>query len=64
MHTTAIRFALRYSFRLGSDRLGYYLTDGKGAIVDRPFWGEHTAAAAIRMMRRNLRHMVAQTRAA
>jgi len=54
MHATATSFALRHSFRLGRDRLGYYLVGSDSRIVARPAWGEFTAAGAIRMMRRQL----------
>lgn len=54
MHASAISFALRYSFRLGRDRLGYYLADSDSRPVARPAWGEFTAAGAVRMMQRQL----------
>lgn len=55
MHATAIRFAIRHHIRLGRDRLGYCIHGDEGAIIARPAWGEHTAAGAIRMMRRHNR---------
>ena len=55
MHTSALRFALRYSFRLGRDDNGrYWLCNAQGERVDCPAYGETTAAGAIRMMRKHL----------
>lgn len=56
MHKTAVAFALKNKLRLGRDFLGYTLHGSTGAIVQRPAWGEHTAAGAVRMMRGALRH--------
>lgn len=56
MHATAIRFALRFKFRLSRDDQGrYWLLGANAARVDCPAWGETTAAGAIRMMRRHVR---------
>lgn len=56
MHKTAIKFALKYKFRLGLDRLGYCLHNAAAVVVARPATDEYTALGAIRMMRRALRH--------
>lgn len=64
MHITAIRFALRYHFRLcRSESRVYYLVDCRAQRVDTPAWGERTAAGAIRMMRRHLRLGLDEARA-
>ena len=64
MHSTAITFAIRHSFRLGKDRLGYLLHGKDGSVVARPAWGEQTAAGAVRMMRHQLRVHSSEGRAA
>jgi hypothetical protein len=69
MHESALKFALRYRFRLArvirANRRAcyYYLTDAAGALVDTPACNAHTAAAAIRMMRRHLRQGLTAARA-
>lgn len=64
MHQTAIRFALRYCFRLMRDHQGrYWLLNAKAERVDCPAWGETTAAGAIRMMRRHVRLGLTEARA-
>lgn len=56
MHRTAVRFAVRYGFRLRRDDQGrYWLVGADGQAVDCPAWGETTAAGAIRVMRKHLR---------
>ena len=69
MHASAIQFALRYSFRLGRairpnpKQSYYYLTNAQGEHIDTPATKAHTAAAAIRMMRRHLRLELMEARA-
>jgi hypothetical protein len=65
MHITAIRFALRYSFRLGNESGNYYLygADGRKVDVANGLYGRHTAQQAIRMMRRHVRRNITEARA-
>lgn len=56
MHASAIRFALRYNFRLARSGSGYYyLVAADGTRIDTPATGGNTAAGAIRMMLRHVR---------
>ncbi len=69
MHASAVQFALRHHFRLARNvrpqarACVYFLVNGRGERIDTPATKGHTAAGALRMMRRHLRLGIVEARA-